>query len=60
MKHYKKAGRVFWCHLAETAVLGALLLCVGAVRGHRVCTQHDITRIPDTSFQSYAARRQRM
>ena len=55
MKHYKKAGRVFWCHLAETAVLGALLLCVGAVRGHRVCTQHDITRIPDTSFQSYAA-----
>ena len=26
MKRYKKAGRVFWCHLAETAVLGALLL----------------------------------
>ena len=47
---YKKFRDNFWRQLAGVAVLGMLLMAVGAVRGTSICREKDLTKIPDTAF----------
>ncbi len=50
--HLKR--REFLYQALCTAALGALLLAVGSVRAPQLCSQKDIAKIPDTSFENRA------